>query len=268
MRKIIDAHCHIYPDAISRRAVDSVDRFYDGLPDEHWDGTVQTLRASGREAGITGFVVHSVATKSEQVRSINHFIAASMSASEGAFVGLGTLHPMSPELEADFRELRELGLHGVKLHPDIQRFRADDERAMRIYELCEQYDLPVLVHTGDYRYDDSNPSRIVPILRTFPKLRFVGAHFGGWSVWDTAVRVLPDYGNLMVDTSSSLYWLGPGKMKDIILAYGTERVMYGTDYPLWQQKPELEAILKMGFSQEDLDRILWKNAETLYGFAT
>lgn len=83
----------------------------------------------------------------------------------------------------------DLGLRGVKLHPDFQRFEADSEKAMHIFGLCEAAGLPVLVHTGDHRFDCSNPNRIVNVLRTFPKLKFVGAHFDGWSVWDDAVRM-------------------------------------------------------------------------------
>ena len=79
-----------------------------------------------------------------------------------------------------------LGLKGVKLHPDFQNFEADSPCAMSIFELCAEAGLPVLVHTGDYRFDYSNPNRIANVLRAFPKLKFVGAHFGGWSVWDEA----------------------------------------------------------------------------------
>ena len=77
MQYIIDSHCHIYPDGIARKAVEAVDRFYDGLPADHHDGTVDTLVKSGNAAGITRFVVHSVATSPHQVSSINRFTARS-----------------------------------------------------------------------------------------------------------------------------------------------------------------------------------------------
>ena len=43
MYKIFDAHCHIYPADIAPRAVAGVDTFYEGLPVEPRDGTVDTL---------------------------------------------------------------------------------------------------------------------------------------------------------------------------------------------------------------------------------
>ena len=264
MQYIIDSHCHIYPDGIARKAVEAVDRFYDGLPADHHDGTVDTLVKSGNAAGITRFVVHSVATSPHQVSSINRFIARSQADANGAFIGMGTMHLDSDDLRRDFEELRSLGLHGVKLHPDIQRFDADDSRAMAIYAMCEDAGLPVCVHTGDYRYDYSNPPRIVNILRAFPKLKFIGAHFGGWSVWDEAARVLPDYPNIIVDSSSTFYAVTPEKAKELIRIWTPERVMFGTDYPLWPQTPDIDFLLGLELTDGDYENIFWRNCARLF----
>ena len=180
--EIWDAHCHIYPEKIAERAVAGTDAFYGTTA--ACDGTVRHLLERGQAAGIDRFVVHSVATTPKQVRSINEFIAASVAQGEGKLIGLGTIHPASEDMAADVGHLRDLGLHGIKIHPDIQQYRIDDPLFFPAYEICEAYDLPILIHTGDYRYDFSNPNRLLPVLRRFPKLRIVGAHFGGWSIWE------------------------------------------------------------------------------------
>ena len=69
----------------------------------------------------------------------------------------------------------------MKLHPDIQAFALDDPRALKIFELCERENVPALLHTGDYRYDYSNPNRLLPVLKAYPSLTVIGAHLGGWS---------------------------------------------------------------------------------------
>ena len=132
--KIIDAHCHIYPDKIAQKASDSTGNFYQ-IP-SLLDGKISTLLEHGKKAGIEHFIVQSVATTPKQVSSINNFIAQSVADSKGKFTGLGTLHPDSDNIEADFNEIIELGLKGVKLHPDIQKFKIDDYRMLKIYELC------------------------------------------------------------------------------------------------------------------------------------
>ena len=264
MQRIIDAHCHIYPDAIARKAVSAVDKFYDGLPEDHCDGTIASLLAVGSAAGIRHYIVHSVATKPEQVHSINAFIAGSAAASGGAFTGLGTLHPDSADQRGDFEALRALGLRGVKLHPDIQRFPVDDPRVMDIFALCEAAGLPVCVHTGDYRYDYSNPNRVVNVLRAFPKLKFIGAHLGGWSVWDAAARRLPDFPNMWVDTSSSFRWLTPERSLDILRAYGSKRVMFGTDYPMWTPRPDIDRLLSLNLTDDEREDIFWRTCARLF----
>lgn len=267
MTRIIDAHCHIYPDGIARKAVAAVDKFYDGLPADHYDGTVSTLVKSGSAAGITGFVVHSVATSPHQVESINRFIAKSMADSNGAFIGMGTMHLEAESLRGDFEALQALGLHGVKLHPDIQRFNVDDPRAMEIYAMCEAAGLPVCVHTGDYRYDYSNPPRVVNILKAFPKLKFIGAHFGGWSVWDEAARTLSDFDNIVVDSSSSFYALSTERIRELMRVWSSDRVLFGTDYPLWPQQPDIDRLLSLDLTDDDYEKIFWKNTAELFGLS-
>ena len=262
--RIVDAHCHIYPDGIARKAVRAVDRFYDGLPADPHDGTVKTLIGLGNASGIDHFVVHSVATTARQVPAINSFIAAEMRELPDRLTGLGSMHPEAEDPEKDLEAILKLGLHGVKLHPDIQQFRVDDPKAMRIFELCQAAALPVVVHTGDSRYDYSNPKSVASVLRAFPKLKFVGAHLGGWSVWEEAVRVLADFENLMVDTSSSFYWLSPERVREIIRTYGAERILFGTDYPMWDPRPEIGYLLGLLLSDEELMKILWNNAADLF----
>ena len=260
--RIIDAHCHIYPDKIAEKASGSTGDFY-GIKTTY-DGKVSTLLGISVDAGIDHCVVQSVATKPEQVSSINRFIAQSVAASNGYMTGLGTLHPESPDIDADIEELISLGLRGVKLHPDIQGFKIDDYRCLKIYEKCEGR-LPILLHTGDNRFDMSNPNRLDPILDIYKNLTVIGAHFGGYSVWDDAERLLPKYDNIYVDCSSCFFIMSDQDILRAINAFGTDKILFGTDYPMWPPKPEIERLLSLGLSDEDYEKIFHKNAEKLFG---
>ncbi len=265
MCPIVDSHCHIYPDKIAERAVKSIGEFYD-IPMSN-GGTVADMAEAEKQAGITHCIVFSVATKVAQVESINNFIAGEVEKSNGFMTGLGTLHPDSPDMKADIEHLMSLGLKGVKLHPDIQGFKIDDYRCLKIYELCEKHGIPVLLHTGDSRYDFSNPNRVKPILETYTELTVIGAHLGGWSMWETAVDELKGYKNFYVDCSSSLYAINPEKATEVIRAYGAERTMFATDYPMWSPKEELERFNKLGLTQEEREQILYKTASKLFGLS-
>ena len=260
--KIIDAHCHIYPDKIAQKAAAATCDFYEGLGSS-LDGTVSTLLKEADIAGIDHCIVQSVATTPKQVSSINNFIANTVTESNGKFTGFGTLHPDSEDVKADVDEIINLGLKGVKLHPDIQRFKIDDHRMLKIYELCEGR-LPILMHTGDNRYDYSNPNRMIPILDIYKNLTVIGAHFGGWSIWEEAAEKLSKYKNFYVDCSSSLYAMTPEKAKELMQAYGTNRVLFGTDYPMWKPVDEIERFMQIELTEKEREDILYNNAAKLF----
>ena len=259
--RVIDAHCHIYPDRIAEKASENTGLFYN-MP-SRLDGKLSTLIEQGDRAGIDRFIVQSVATTPAQVSRINKFIAEAVGSDPTRLTGLGTLHPDSKDMKADVDEILSLGLKGVKLHPDIQRVAIDDERMLAIYDLCDKR-LPLLIHTGDHRYDFSNPNRMMPILEKYPSLTVIGAHFGGWSVWEEATEKLSGYKNFFVDCSSSLYAMTPEKAGDLIRAYGADRVLFGSDYPMWEIDGEVERFMKIDLSDSEREDILYNNAARLF----
>ncbi len=258
--KIIDAHCHIFPDRIAMLATHNTQEFYD-IPHTAYQGTAGSLLKQCEESGVDKCVISTVATHPRHPEKLNEFIASQAEVYPERFIAIGGLHPESPDIDGDFKYLKELGLKGVKLHPDIQGYKADCAGYKEIYDLCSQSGLPILIHTGDSRYDNSNPDRIARILEEFPDLTVIGAHFGGWSLWEEAAEKLYKYENFFVDTCSSAYMLSDTTMKSIINKYGTDKVIFGTDYPIWKQEDEIKRIISLGFSDDDLEKIFSKNVE-------
>ncbi len=259
--EIIDAHCHIYPEKIAAKAAQSVGKFYDEAP--ACTGTLEELLRLNEAAGIDRTVVQSVATAPKQVASINAFIAAEVEKSNGRLIGFGTMHPESTDPEGDFAHLLELGLKGIKMHPDIQGFCLDDPRCMKIYALCCDAGIPILLHTGDYRYDYSNPNRLIPVMREYPSVTFIGAHLGGWSVWEQASEQLVEIPNLLVDCSSTLSYIPTETAKAIIRRYGAQRVLFGTDFPLHSPIDEMRRFEALGLEEWETKAILCDNVKRL-----
>ena len=102
--------------------------------------------------------------------------------------GFGTLHPDSENVEKDLDYLVELGLKGIKIHPDFQQFALNEDKTFEMVRQISERELPMLIHTGDFRYNYSNPEQFKPLLEAFPDTLFIGAHFGGWSIWEEATR--------------------------------------------------------------------------------
>lgn len=260
--EIIDAHAHIFPHKIAETATESIGHFYD-IPMNNC-GLTDKLLEAGSKIGVSKYLVCSTATSPRQTDAINTFIAKKCDQHE-CFYGFGTTHADSANIEADIEQIKKFGLHGVKLHPDFQKFNADSPEAFKIYELMEG-ELPLMIHCGDNRYDYSAPARIANICKNFPKLKVQAAHMGGYRSWDKAVELLPrKYENLCIDISSSMPFMSPQRAAEIIRMYGVENTLFGVDYPMWTHSEELERFLACGFSEEENRLILGENFKRFYG---
>lgn len=257
--EIYDFHAHIYPEKVREKAIHSL---IDGYTiDINCDGSADSLLKIGREAGIGHFVTLSVAASAAHVESVNDFILKQQQ-EHSEFIAFGTIHPDFPDPVGEIERIRAAGIKGIKIHPDTQRFQADDKAMYPVYDFLSRCGLPLLVHCGDYRFDYDNPERVAHILDEFPKLTMIAAHFGGWLLFDRALDVFRNK-NCWLDCSSSIMYTGKRRGKELIRAYGSERIVFGSDYPVWNPAKELETLLSLGLTDGELENILYKNAERL-----
>lgn len=266
--QIIDAHAHIFPPAIAQAAVKATNDFYREaatplMPlagnENGYAGTADDLIMREKAAGISKVLVFSCATSVRQVVSVNSFIARQCEL-HPEFIGAGTMHIGFPDMEAECDRMLSLGLKGVKLHPDIQRFAVDDEELFPLYEVMQHKRMFLIVHAGDYRYDYSGPKRLAHVAEEFPGLKMVCAHLGGWSEWDAA-RGFLNLGNVYFDTSSTIPFAGSEPVKMAFSHFDRTHIFFGTDYPMWNPQTELNAILSLGLDDDTLEGVLHRNFE-------
>ena len=255
-----DAHAHIYPGKIAEKATASVGDFYH-IP-MHNVGLPHVLAQRGGEAGIDRFLVCSVATKVEQVRSINQFIQEKCQ-KYPQFIGLGAWHQDITDISGEMDDIQARGLRGIKLHPDFQKFMIDDPKMLDVYKEAHRRGLPVLFHTGDSRTEFSSPHRLMNVIDKLPDFTCIAAHLGGYSEWEEARRELSGT-NVYIDTSSSLFKISPEEAKENIAHFGVDHTMFGTDFPMWDPKEELERFFALGFSQEENQAMLYDNFARLF----
>lgn len=259
--RIADAHTHIYPEKIAEKATASVGDFY-GLEMSRV-GTSETLLRCGESIGVEKYLVCSVATKPEQVASINAYIAGECE-KHPAFIGLAAFHQALEAPEAAIEHARALGLQGIKVHPDFQKFNIDDPVMLPVYRRLASLNMPILFHMGDDRYDFSAPVRLARVLDKVPDLKCIGAHFGGYRRWREAAKLLKG-ANLYFDTSSSLPFLEKQEAVDMIQHYGPDRMLFGTDFPMWDHQEELERFLALDLPAKIRDQILYDNFARFFG---
>ena len=259
--KIIDAHTHIFPERIAQKAAQSIGDFYD-IP-MFSTALSQRLLACESEAGVSNMLVCSSAVTAKQVERINTFIHEECK-QHPEFIGFAAMHPDYENVAEELDRAKELGLCGVKFHPDFQKFNIDDERAIPMYKEIAKRGMPVLFHTGDYRYDYSRLKRVYNLLKIVPDLKVIGAHFGGYSQWEE-VLTLPRMENIWFDTSSSLMFMEPGMAYKLFDHFGIDRFFYGSDFPMWEPKEERKRFLDLHLSKTENEQIFHVNFEKMMG---
>lgn len=257
---IVDFHAHIYPAKIADKASLTIGEFYDTTMS--FNGSSENLLESGREIGVKYYIVHSTATKPEQVEAINNYIIGEMKL-HPEYIGFGTIHPDYQNFKEELKRIKEAGLKGIKLHPDFQKFTVDTPEMDPIYDVIAELKMPVLAHAGDCRYDFSGPKRILNVLKKHPDLIFIAAHFGGYTEWGEAQKYLVGE-NVYFDTSSTLWKLPVEQANQMIKEHGADKILFGSDYPMWGHKDELEnRFNKLNLTSQEREMILYKNAYRL-----
>jgi predicted TIM-barrel fold metal-dependent hydrolase len=265
MPPIIDFHVHVFPDFLAAAAMSEVTP---GGIAPCFDGTLSGLRALLRQNAINLAVVQPVATKPEQVHSINRWHAKLQDWPE--VKAFGALHPAMP-LEAAETEivfLREHGIRGVKMHPEYQEFNPDEDRLAPFYSLLEKHRMILLLHAGvDFKFADSvraTPQRIAQVLKGFPQLTLVAAHLGGYQLWDEVGKHLAGK-NLYLDTGFCLHEPATPQLLELIRAHGTQRVLFASDAPWGNQTQQIRNLQKMPLAPQEIQDIAGNNAYNLLG---
>lgn len=242
MEKIADSHTHIYPDNIAPKALHQIATFYhleSRIQEDPSYGTAECLLRCQSEAGIGVSLVCEAAHKPSLVETLNSFIAEKCALYPERFIGLAAIHPDCENIPDILDRAREHGLRGVKIHPDYQAFNMDDGRCDVLYQYCEEKRFPILIHCGDNRYDYSAPFRLQRVVDRFPQAPIIAAHLGGYQRWKESF-LLKNTGNLYFDTSSSLFFLKREEVLAFFEKFGYDRFFFGSDYPLFDPKEELE----------------------------
>ena len=131
---IFDIHTHAFPEKIAKGAMESLSFRSGGLVPSY-DGTFPRLCDFMKDSGVDGFAVQNIATNPHQMKKVNDFAASCLRKNVYPF---GSVHPDAPDALEELERIREMGLRGIKLHPDYQGFFVDEERLFPIYKKASE----------------------------------------------------------------------------------------------------------------------------------
>ena len=262
---LIDFHTHCFPEKIAPRAIEKLAHASGGFT-PYTDGTVDSLRERMRQSGVDISVVLNIATNAHQQKSVNDF-AASINNKKDIFA-FGSVFPFSEDAEAELERIKELGLLGVKLHPDYQGFKIDDERLFPLYKKIASLGLITVFHAGlDYGFPPpygAMPAATAKALDCFEGAPVIAAHWGGINCGEEVLKHLCGR-EIYFDCSFGYSMMPRYFAEKIIETHGADKMLFGTDSPWHTAEMELRLLQNLELPQEDMDKITHLNAKKLLG---
>jgi predicted TIM-barrel fold metal-dependent hydrolase len=277
---IIDFHTHVFPPEVKKNRSKYIERdpcFAILYSDPKAKiATADELIASMNEAGIDISVILNIGwTTHELCVETNDYIIDAVSRYPQRLVGFCAVQPQSPKAAIDeIERCARAGIRGVgEMRPDIQLFDLSDEMVMDpLVEALKEHQLALLLHTSEpigHDYPGKGlvtPEVLYPFITSYPELTIICAHWGGGLPFYALMpEVKKALCNVYFDSAASPFLYAPQVYNQVIQLVGTERVLFGSDYPLLKPRRLLDELDTLGLAQETRDLVLAGNARRLLG---
>lgn len=261
---IIDVHTHL--NNYHEERVRDIDECLDALED--------SMRKNGVDFAqvLTSYKVtpHRPSTREvvEKIRDRDHL---------SVIAGISYLNYKERDLRevADF--LKSGLVKGLKLYPGYEPFYPYDKRLQVVYDLAMEFDVPVMIHSGDTysptgRIRYSHPLHIDDVAVDNPGLKIVICHIGNPWIRD-CMEVVYKNKNVYTDISGLVLGDFNDRFEQYMLAQVREMILYagepgyllyGTDWPISSMESYLKFMRTLDLTDEEREDVMWRNAAKLF----
>ncbi len=261
---VIDFHTHAFPDKIASMAMEKLSFVSGGLKPQT-DGTLKSLKEELAKDEVDIAVVQSIATNPNQMENVNNF--AHELNKDSKIYAFGSVHPDAPDALLELERIKDMGLKGVKFHPEYQSFYVDDEKMKPIYKKISSLGLITLFHAGhDYGFGmpyHCMPDNILGALKWFDS-PVIAAHWGGVGCGEEVIKKLAGK-DIWFDLSFGYGAMPKSFAQEIVDRHTPQRLLFGSDMPWHRPSWERRLIETLDISKEDKEKIYYKNAASLLG---
>jgi predicted TIM-barrel fold metal-dependent hydrolase len=275
---IIDSHTHIFPPWLKERRDEYVkcDPCFSLLYSQPKAriATAEELIAAMDEAGIDLSVVLNIGWVSHELCvKTNDYILDSVSRYPKRLVGFCAIQPRAAEAAiAEIERCARAGAKGIgELRSDVQAFDLTDKRTMKpLVDAALKHDLIFLTHSSEpVGHEYSGKGRITPdilysFITAFPSLKLVCAHWGGGLPF---YALMPEVGkalaDVLFDTAATVFLYKPEIFEQVSRIIGSDKILFGTDYPLMHQNRVLAQVQSARLPAKDKAKILGDNAQKM-----
>lgn len=271
---IVDFHTHIFPPEVAGQRNEYVRRdptFGEMYADPKAKlASAEQLLASMDAAGVDVSVALGFAWRErELIVRHNDYLLDAAAASGGRIVAFTTANMADARAEEEIERCAAAGARGLgELRPENQGWELNGAAGERLAAAARRLDLVPLFHVtepGERAYPGRHGCAL-PSFRAFAdrhasEVMIVGGHLGG-GIYAEPPKRDPD---VYVDTAAQPFLYPAQAAMDAILASPEERLLFGSDWPLIDQKRQLDELRREIAGEHSLAAALGGNAERLLG---
>lgn len=274
----IDFHTHIFPPWVKERRDEYVkrDRCFSLLYSQQKAklATAEELIASMDEAGVDLSVVLNIGwVRHELCIETNDYILDAVSRYPDRLIGFCSVQPKAGDAAiVELERCAKAGAGGIgEMRSDVQGFNLADKEMMKpLVDAVVEHNLIFLTHSSEpvgHQYNGKGsitPDVLCSFILNFPDLKLVCAHWGGGLAFYALMpEVAEALSNVFFDTAATAFLYRPQIFEQVSNIVGSDKLLFGTDYPLTPQKRITAQIRSLGLAEETKAKILGGNAQRL-----
>jgi len=275
---IIDFHTHIFPPWVRERRNEYIKRdpcfsLLYSQPKAKL-ATAEELIASMDKAEIDLSVALNIGWVSQKLCvETNDYILDSISRYPDRLIGFCSVQPKAGDAAIiELERCARAGAKGVgEMRPDVQGFDLTAKTIMQpLVDIAVEHNLIFLTHSSEpvgHQYigkGEVTPGILYSFIVNFPDLKLVCAHWGGglpfYALMPEVARALT---NVFFDTAATVFLYQAGIFKQVSDIIGSDKILFGTDYPLISQNRTMTQIQSLELVAGDKAKILGRNAQKL-----
>jgi len=275
---IIDFHTHIFPPWVREKRNEYIKRdpcfsLLYSQPKAKM-ATAEELVASMNETKVDLSVVLNIGWASQELCvETNDYILDSISRYPDRLIAFCSVQPKDEDAAIiEVERCARAGARGIgEMRPDVQGFNLTDKMIMQpLVDAAVTHNLIFLTHSSEpvgHQYTgkgEVTPTILYSFIVNFPDLKVVCAHWGGGlplhALMPEVARALA---NVSFDTAATILLYQAGIFKQVSNIIGSDKILFGTDYPLISQNRIIAQIQSLELGEEDKAKILGGNAQKL-----
>ncbi len=275
---IIDFHTHIFPEEIREDRekyfpFEPAFKLLYSSPKSKLAGAKEIVDSMDIE-GVDKSVVFGFPWRSSDLsKRHNDYILEAVDRFPERLAGFCCIDPFNKEAVPEVVRCLEAGLSGIG---EIALYQsgidgASQEKLKPLMEICEDKNLPVLIHTNEpvgHYYPGKTPNtleQIYSLVRKFSNNKIVLAHWGGGMFFFNLLKkeVKEYLKNVYFDTAASPFLYYPQIYQIAIQIIGKNKILFGSDFPLLKPARYFKEFEKAGLSKDEIKSICGNNAARL-----